>query len=82
MKTNSISDERDQKAESIHEAINIVLRDQGVNFNPRADDLGDEIDDFVELVLDFSEGKQDDDQFNHGIGLCNDEQMPDNICGQ
>ena len=82
MKTNSISDERDQQAERLFGAIYAVFVDHKLKIDPFANDLGDEVDDFVELVLDFSEGKQDDDQFNHGIGLCNDEQMPDNICGQ
>ncbi len=51
--------ERDQKGEKLFEGIYSVLTDNKLNIDPLANELGDEIDTFVELVLDYSEGNKE-----------------------
>ena len=52
-------DYRDQKAEQIFEAIYSVLVEHKLNIDPLANELGNEVDAFVELVLDYSESNKE-----------------------
>tara|TARA_B100000745_G_C19981104_1_gene332366 strand:- start:423 stop:620 length:198 start_codon:yes stop_codon:yes gene_type:complete len=56
--TQTKADERDQKAEQIFEDIYSVLVEHKLNIDPRANELGVEVDTFVELVLDYSDQQE------------------------
>ena len=47
--------DRNELGEKIFTDIYSVIIDNGLNIDPLANELGDEIDDFVELILDCSE---------------------------
>ena len=51
---------RDQLGEKIFTDIYSVINDNKLNIDPLANELGDEIDDFVELILDYSERNKDE----------------------
>ena len=52
--------ERDQLGEKLFEGIYSVIVEQKLNIDPLANELGIEIDAFVELVLDYSERNKDE----------------------
>ena len=47
--------DRNELGEKIFTDIYSVISDNKLNIDPLANELGDEIDDFVELILDYSE---------------------------
>jgi|TARA_Y100000310_G_scaffold111399_1_gene109770 hypothetical protein len=51
--------ERDQLGEKIFENIYSVLIDNKLNIDPLANELGDTIDTFIEVVLDYSESNKE-----------------------
>ena len=51
--------ERDQKGEKLFENIYSVLVEHKLNIDPLANELGNEVDAFVELVLDYSERNEE-----------------------
>ena len=55
--------DRNELGEKIFTDIYSVIIDNGLNIDPLANELGDEIDDFVELILDYSEGNEDKKEF-------------------
>jgi len=50
---------RDQLGEKLFTDIYSVIIDNGLNIDPLANELGDEIDTFVELLLDCSEENEE-----------------------
>ena len=50
---------RDQLGEKLFTDIYSVIIDNGLNIDPLANELGDEIDDFVEMILDCSERNEE-----------------------
>ena len=55
MTTTKEERERDQLGEKIFENIYSVLIDNKLNIDPLANDLGDTINDFVDVVIAYSE---------------------------
>ena len=51
--------DRNELGEKIFTDIYSVIIDNGLNIDPLANELGDEIDDFVELILDCSERNEE-----------------------
>ena len=59
MKMTKAERERDQLGEKIFENIYSVLIDNKLNIDPLANELGDTIDTFIEVVLDYSESNKE-----------------------
>ncbi len=60
MTQTELDNERDQLGEKLFEGIYSVIVEQKLNIDPLANELGIEIDAFVELVLDYSERNKDE----------------------
>ena len=60
MKMTKAERERDQLGEKIFENIYSVLIDNKLNIDPLANELGDTINDFVDVVIAYSESNKDE----------------------